>query len=87
MKYTVISIYVLTMTMIFYCFLHDPVGAQENSKKNGDNKHKQTEQKSKKSSGEEKEIIEQLELLKNLDLFMNSDIDILENLDLFLADS
>ncbi len=73
--------------MFFSCYPNSPVGAQENSEKNGDGKHNQTEQKIKKNSGEEKEIIEQLELLKNLDLFMNSDINVLENLDLFLADS
>ncbi len=36
---------------------------------------------------DEQEIIDNIEMLKNLDLFMDQDIDMLDNLELFLANS
>jgi len=38
-------------------------------------------------SGEDREIIENMELLENIELFIEDDIDMIQNLDIFLANS
>ena len=86
MKYIVISIYFFVFLFIFsqaaVCS-----GKAENKEKGTEHKQDQGLEDKKNNPGEEKEMIEKLELLKNLDLFMETDTEMLKNLDLFLADS
>lgn len=48
---------------------------------------KKEAQKAEQISEEDKEIIENIELLENLNLFLEGDIEMIHNLDLFLANS
>jgi len=59
----------------------DPSSAQEN-KDDQKKPHKKSD-----LSKEDKEIIENIELLKKLDLLMEQDIEMIRNLELFMANS
>ena len=47
--------------------------------------NKKEEKKTEQISQEDKEVIEQMEMLKNLDLFDNADLEMLKNLDVLTA--
>jgi hypothetical protein len=51
------------------------------------NEEQQAAQPAVKTADEDREIIENLELLENIELFLEDDIDMIQNLDIFLANS
>ena len=81
MKNTILGfVAVIIIASLFFVSVF-PLSAREKQQMNkGDNATEEMSQ-------EDREIIENMEMLKNLDMFIDGDIDFLNNMEILLADS